>query len=201
MRSTRRRNPFACTRHRQNRARYRWISEDSRRGIVAQHGWSGVHRFDPASGKFTVYRHSDAPGTLSSDAANASLRRSIGNRLGRHAGWSEPAGPGDRGGDASTTRDNPSSRSTRFWRTRAAISGSARKTAWSGSIRARRRSGITTRPMGSPLMSLAFPRRGRVRREKCTSDRTADLTVFDPARIVEDVLRAARASDRYSDPR
>jgi len=50
---------------------YRWISEDSRGGLWLSTGWSGVHRFDPASGKFTVYRHSNAPGTLSSDAVNA----------------------------------------------------------------------------------------------------------------------------------
>ena len=50
---------------------YRWISEDSHGGLWLSSGWSGVHRFDRASGKFTVYRHSEAPGTLSSDATNA----------------------------------------------------------------------------------------------------------------------------------
>ena len=50
---------------------FRWISEDSRGGLWLSSGWNGVYRFDPASGKFTVYRHSDAPGTLSSDAVNA----------------------------------------------------------------------------------------------------------------------------------
>ena len=52
-------------------SRYRWISEDSRGGLWLSSAWSGVHRFDPASGKFTVYRHSNAPGTLNSDAVNA----------------------------------------------------------------------------------------------------------------------------------
>jgi ligand-binding sensor domain-containing protein/signal transduction histidine kinase len=50
---------------------YRWIAEDSHGGLWLSTGWSGVHRFDPASAKFTVYRHSDAQGSLSSDAVNA----------------------------------------------------------------------------------------------------------------------------------
>ena len=33
--------------------------------------WTGVHRFDPATGKFTVYRHSDKPGSLNNDNVNA----------------------------------------------------------------------------------------------------------------------------------
>jgi signal transduction histidine kinase/ligand-binding sensor domain-containing protein len=50
---------------------FRWISEDPRGSLWLSTGWNGVVRFDPQSGKFTVYRHSEAGGSLSSDAVNA----------------------------------------------------------------------------------------------------------------------------------
>ena len=50
---------------------FRWISEDPHGSLWLSTGWNGVVRFDPQSGKFTVYRHSEAGGSLSSDAANA----------------------------------------------------------------------------------------------------------------------------------
>ena len=50
---------------------FRWISQDSGGGLWLSTGWNGVYRFDPVTAKFTVYRHSNAPGALSSDAANA----------------------------------------------------------------------------------------------------------------------------------
>jgi ligand-binding sensor domain-containing protein/signal transduction histidine kinase len=49
---------------------YRWISEDARGNLWLSTAWNGVHRFDPMSKQFTVYRHSDTAGTLSSDAVN-----------------------------------------------------------------------------------------------------------------------------------
>ena len=51
--------------------RVRDIAEDSRGALWLATLYGGVHRFDPATGQFTVYRHSEAAGSLSSDAATA----------------------------------------------------------------------------------------------------------------------------------
>ena len=50
---------------------YRSIVEDSNGYLWLSSAWTGVHRFDPATGKFTVYQHSDKPGSLNNDNVNA----------------------------------------------------------------------------------------------------------------------------------
>jgi PAS domain S-box-containing protein len=53
------------------RNRYRYIAEDSD-GTLWLATWdAGVHHFDPATGQFTVYQHSGAPGSLSSNEVDA----------------------------------------------------------------------------------------------------------------------------------
>jgi streptogramin lyase len=131
----------------------RWISEDSGGGLWLSTGWNGVYRFDPVTAKFTVYRHSNAPGALSSDAANAvCVDRSEIVWVGTQSGLNrlDPA-------TGTATLYNPGQSTISIesiLRTRAAICGWARTMAWSGSIRGRRLSGITTHPMGWPLMSF-----------------------------------------------
>ena len=54
-------------------SQYWKIVEDSHGQLWLSSRWCGVHRFDPATGKFTVYRHSQAAGSLSSDVTTAIL--------------------------------------------------------------------------------------------------------------------------------
>lgn len=53
--------------------RIRAIAEDREGALWLATRYSGVRRFDPATGQFTVYRSSDAPGSLSNDAVAAIL--------------------------------------------------------------------------------------------------------------------------------
>ena len=50
---------------------YRTIVQDSKGYLWISSAWTGVHRFDPATGKFTAYQHSDKPGSLNNDNVNA----------------------------------------------------------------------------------------------------------------------------------
>ena len=51
--------------------RERAIVEDSEGALWLGTLYNGLHRFNPATGQFTVYRHSEAAGSLSNDAVNA----------------------------------------------------------------------------------------------------------------------------------
>jgi signal transduction histidine kinase/ligand-binding sensor domain-containing protein len=51
--------------------RVRAIAEDSRGALWLATLFTGVHRFDPDTGTFTVYRHSEGAGSLSNDAVMA----------------------------------------------------------------------------------------------------------------------------------
>ena len=51
--------------------RERAIAEDSRGMLWLATLYTGMHRFDPATGQFAVYRHSEEPGSLSNDAVTA----------------------------------------------------------------------------------------------------------------------------------
>jgi signal transduction histidine kinase/ligand-binding sensor domain-containing protein len=51
--------------------RERTVAEDPQGILWLGTLYNGLHRFDPATGKFTVYRHSDAAGSLSNDAVAA----------------------------------------------------------------------------------------------------------------------------------
>jgi ligand-binding sensor domain-containing protein/signal transduction histidine kinase len=51
--------------------RERAIGQDFHGALWLATLYTGVHRFDPETGAFTVYRHSAAPGSLSNDAASA----------------------------------------------------------------------------------------------------------------------------------
>jgi ligand-binding sensor domain-containing protein len=50
---------------------YRSIVEDSKGHLWLSSAWTGVHRFDPATGTFAVYQHSDKAGSLNNDSVNA----------------------------------------------------------------------------------------------------------------------------------
>jgi signal transduction histidine kinase/ligand-binding sensor domain-containing protein len=51
--------------------RERALAEDSHGTIWMATLFTGVHRFDPDTGQFTIYRHSEAEGSLSNDAVAA----------------------------------------------------------------------------------------------------------------------------------
>lgn len=53
--------------------RERAIAEDAHGALWLATLFTGIHRFDPATGEFTVYRHSHSAGSLSNDAVTAIL--------------------------------------------------------------------------------------------------------------------------------
>ena len=172
MLSTRKQKSSGCNPPPARPSTYRFIAESSRGDIWLSSGWNGVQRFDPASGRFTVYRHSERAGSLSSDAVNAICVDHSGIVwAGTQVGLtgSTPR----RAFSPLMTQERLTVQLTGFWKTPAAISGGARTAACYGSVRVRRPFAITILPMGWRQTSLGIAGYGRTLAAKCSSDRTA----------------------------